>query len=102
MLRAWVLICFLLLYLYCAVLRRAVVLLPLVYFAARARVAGHELFVAVVRFGWPLVCWKFRECAKEWEEEFVAVTERVREDESWDQYDEVFDSLPVARPVVHA
>ena len=38
----------------------------------------------------------------EWEEEFVAVAERVREEESWDQYDEVFDNLPVARPVVHA
>ena len=78
------------------------VLLPLVYFAARARVAGHELFVAVVRLGWPLVPWGFLQYAGEWAETFVAETERVRKKESWYQYDEVFDNLPVVKPIVHA
>ena len=39
--------------------------------------------------------------AGEWEAKFAAEKERVREEESWYQYDEVFDNLPVVKPIVH-
>ena len=105
MLRAWVLICFLLLHFYCTCLGLAMLLLPpalIVAFTARARVAGHELFVAVVRLGWSLVPWEFLEYAGEWEAKFATEKEREREEESWCQYDAVLDNLLLVKPVVRA
>ena len=96
MLWVWAFTCFLLLHFYCACLGLAVVFLPpalIVALAVRARGAGHELFVALVRLGWSPVLWECLESVGRLESEPIEEEEWDREEESWRRYDETFDNF---------